>query len=180
MLTASSAVLVLALVGCGGSEGETETRVSGPTIERATAERLADLSDELSRSLDDGDPCAATEAAARLREDVTAAINDGKVPPVYLEELSGLANELVEQVPDCVEPTTTEDDDDGGGDEGEDDERRKKKQKDKKQDDDGSEPADTGTVPTETETPTTVETTTETTETTTESTTTTTTPEGDG
>jgi hypothetical protein len=35
---------------------------------------------------------------------VTEAINDGKVPDVYLEDLSGLVNEIEAQIPECVEP----------------------------------------------------------------------------
>jgi hypothetical protein len=62
------------------------------------------MSDEVAQHLDGGDGCAASESAARLREGVTAAINDGKVPDVYLEDLSGLVNEIEAQIPACAEP----------------------------------------------------------------------------
>jgi hypothetical protein len=62
------------------------------------------MSDEVAQHLDGGDPCAASESAVRLREAVTAAIKDGKVPEVYLEDLSGLVNEIEAQIPECVEP----------------------------------------------------------------------------
>jgi hypothetical protein len=62
------------------------------------------MSDEVAQHLDGGDACAASESAARLREGVTAAINDGKVPDVYLEDLSGLVNEIEAQIPACAEP----------------------------------------------------------------------------
>lgn len=62
------------------------------------------MSDEVAQHLDGGDPCAASESAAGLREAVTAAIKDGKVPEVYLEDLSGLVNEIEAEVPECVEP----------------------------------------------------------------------------
>jgi hypothetical protein len=62
------------------------------------------MSDEVAEHLDGGDACAASESAARLRESVTAAINDGKVPEVYLEDLSGLVNEIEAQIPECAEP----------------------------------------------------------------------------
>jgi hypothetical protein len=171
-LTACSAALALALAGCGGSEGETETEVAGPTIERATAERLAALSDEVGRSLDAGDACAALDAATRLREGVTAAINDGKVPTVYLEDLSGLTNEIEAQIPECAGPAPTPPEDEGQEDEDDDDGAKKGRKREKK--DRGpekpvsteSEPAETDTEATTTETDTTTTTTTMTTETT--------------
>jgi hypothetical protein len=85
------------------------------------------MSDEVAQQLDGGDPCAASESAVRLREAVTEAINDGKVPDVYLEDLSGLVNEIEDQIPECVEPAPPpppEDDD------------RRKKNKDKQEEDD--------------------------------------------
>ncbi|HEV2902458.1 MAG TPA: hypothetical protein VGW30_04270 [Gaiellaceae bacterium] len=119
---ACSAVLAVALAGCGDQEGQTEPEASGPPIERPIATELADLSDEVARQLESGDPCGAAAAAARLREGVTAAINEGKVPEPYLEDLSGLANEIEVQIPECVESPPP--------DEG--DEDRKKDKKDKK------------------------------------------------
>jgi hypothetical protein len=35
---------------------------------------------------------------------VTQAINAGEVPEVYLEDLSGLVNEIEAQIPECAEP----------------------------------------------------------------------------
>lgn len=115
MLTACSAALALA--GCGGQE-EQEPEVAGPRIEQATANELADLSDEVADRLDSGDSCGAAESAALLRERLTAAINEGKVPEAYLEELSGAANELELGVPSCnapPPPPDTDDEDDGKG-----------------------------------------------------------------
>jgi hypothetical protein len=34
---------------------------------------------------------------------VTEAINAGRVPEVYLEDLSGLVNEIEAQVPECIQ-----------------------------------------------------------------------------
>ncbi len=135
----------------------------GPRIERAVADQLAELSDELAGSLETGDSCAASQTAARLRDSVTQAINDGKVPEVYLEDLSGLANELQAQVPECVAPPPPPVED-------EDDEKKKKKKKKQKEDkdkgkdkekdrDDGDEdeniPTEPDPIPTVTETETT-------------------------
>ena len=163
MLTACSAALALA--GCGGQE-QAEPEVEGPRIERATANELADLSDDVADRLEGGDSCGAAESAAQLRERLTAAINEGKVPEAYLEELSGAANELELGVPNCIDkappppPDADEDDDDGKG-KGK-KEKGRKKGKDKKDDEEDttteSVPTDTTTIPEET---TTAETTTE-------------------
>jgi hypothetical protein len=119
-------VLAVALAGCGGDGEETQPEVAGPRIERPIATELADLSDEVARQLEGGDPCGAAATAARLREGVTAAINDGKVPEVYLEDLSGLANEIEVQIPQCAETPPPDEDDEGP----------KKGKKDKKDEED--------------------------------------------
>lgn len=96
----SSAVL---LAGCGGGGAEIEKTAPGPRIEGASAERLAGLSDEVARRLETGDACGAAEAAVQLRDGVSEAINDGAIPTIYLEDLSGFANELEAQIPVCAE-----------------------------------------------------------------------------
>lgn len=105
--------------------------MAGPRIERAIAAELADLSDEVARRLESGDPCGAAESAARLREGVTGAINESKVPEVYLEDLSGLANEIELQIPDCAESPSPSEDEEG-----------RKKDKDKKDKDEDHEGVD--------------------------------------
>lgn len=144
-LTACSGALAVALTGCGGNKTDTTAEAPGPRIERAVAEQLADLSDELASSLESGDSCAASQTAAQLRDSVTQAINDGKVPEVYLEDLSGLTNELEAQVPACVEPPPPSDEDDDG-----DDKKKKKKEKDKDGDEDEAEsiPTEPDPIPT--------------------------------
>ena len=57
---------------------------------------------------------------------MTEAINAGKVPEVYLEDLSGLVNEIEAQIPECVEPAPPPPEDDD----------RRKKDKDKQEEDD--------------------------------------------
>ncbi len=96
MLTACSA---LALAGCGGGESEVERRtVTGPTIESAVAERLASRSDKVAGLLDSGDARRAADEAGRLRVELTDAINDQAIPELYLEDLSGVVNELEAQI----------------------------------------------------------------------------------
>jgi hypothetical protein len=99
LLTACSA---LALAACGGEGGTVERQPNpGPPIERGTAEQLAVRSDEVARLLEAGDNCGAIAEGARLREELNAAINRGVIPEVYLEDLSGLVNEIQEQIPIC-------------------------------------------------------------------------------
>jgi hypothetical protein len=115
----------LALAACGGEEPQVEERtVTGPTIERGVAEDLAERSDNVANLLDQGDACGAKDEAAKLREDLTEAINNREIPPVYLEDLSALVNEIEAQtIPPCdaLQPpphTDTEEDKkkDGDGD----------------------------------------------------------------
>jgi bacterioferritin-associated ferredoxin len=105
----------LALAACGGEQKEVEQRtVSGPTIERAVAARLASRSEKVASLLDAGEACGAKREAALLRNELTAAINDGKVPSLYLEDLSGVVNEIQAQMPLCAELERRDDDDENG------------------------------------------------------------------
>jgi hypothetical protein len=102
LLTGCSA---LALAACGGEEQQVDRRTqTGPTIDAGVAEPLAQRSDKVAALLDSGDTCAAREEAARLRADLTEAINADSIPELYLEELSGVVNELEAQIPPCQQP----------------------------------------------------------------------------
>jgi hypothetical protein len=108
LLTGCSA---LALAACGGDEQNVDRpTVTGPTIDAVVAEPLAERSDKVAALLDGGDTCAAREEAARLRADLTEAINADSIPELYLEDLSGVVNELEAQIPPCqqAEPPPTE------------------------------------------------------------------------
>ena len=119
LLTACSAV---ALAGCGGDGQQVERRTdTTPRIERAVAERLAARSDKVANLLQGDDACGAAEEAARLRADLTASV--GAIPELYLEDLSGLVNEIQAQIPPCERPSGEAGDDDGNG---------KKKEREKK------------------------------------------------
>jgi len=92
----------LALAACGGGENEVERRTdTRPTIESTVAERLATHSDKVASLLSSGDACGAKQEAGRLRAELTTAIDDRAIPELYLEDLSGVVNELVAQIPPC-------------------------------------------------------------------------------
>lgn len=114
----------IALAACGGEENETERRTeTWPTIERSLATSLAARSDAVADLLDRGDNCGAAAEAARLRDEVTASI--GAIPQVYVEDFSGLVNEIQAQIPPCEPPP----EDDRKEDEEEDDDDRGKGKK---------------------------------------------------
>jgi hypothetical protein len=110
-LTACSAV---ALAGCGGDGKQVERRTdTTPRIERAVADRLAARSDKVANLLESGDSCRAAEAATGLRADLNASV--ARIPELYLEDLSGLVNEIQAQIPPCAQPVEDDDADDDGG-----------------------------------------------------------------
>lgn len=93
----------LVLAACGGDGNQVDERSNpGPGIERGTAEQLAVRSDEVARLLEAGDNCSAMAEGARLRDELSAAIARGVIPEIYLEDLSGVVNEIQAQIPPCV------------------------------------------------------------------------------
>lgn len=131
MLTACSA---LTLAACGGDEGRVERRANpGPPIERGTAEQLAVRSDEVARLLEGGDNCGAMAEGARLRDELNTAISRGVIPEVYLEDLSGLVNEIQAQIPVCEEVAQVPPPPRGGHDRGK---KRKNKHRNENEGDD--------------------------------------------
>ncbi len=128
------------MAGCGGGGGNTAPP-PGPAIERATAEQLASKSDAIADALDGGDVCSAAGLADELNDQVIEAINAGRIPAAFQEDLQARANELVNTV-NCPPPTDT----------GQSDDEKKKdkgKKKDKQQTQD--EPVPTEPLPTITE-----------------------------
>jgi hypothetical protein len=106
---------VLAATGCGGSERSAETTPPRPTLPRAVADDLAARSDAIADALDANDVCTAAVRADELQAATIAAINEGKVPEPFQENLQARANELVNTINCPPPPTTTEEDDEGEG-----------------------------------------------------------------
>jgi hypothetical protein len=135
LLTACSA---LALAACGGDSPNVEERSNpGPPIERGTAEQLASRSEEVARLLEGGDNCTAMAEAGRLRDELNAAIERGVIPEIYLEDLSGIVNEIQVQIPVCdtdVAQVPPPPRGDGGRGEKRGKDKEKKKDEDKKKD----------------------------------------------
>jgi hypothetical protein len=111
LLTACSA---LALASCGGEEQKVAPPPPppppAPTIAASVASPLAGRSEKVAALLDAGDTCGAFTEAASLRSDLTAAINQGAIPQLYLEDLSALVNEIAAQIPPCRQPPQADDD----------------------------------------------------------------------
>ena len=62
------------------------------------ARQLVAGSEGIVEKLDEGDECAASEAAQTLRRQTIEAINAGRVPAALQEELQGSVNELAETI----------------------------------------------------------------------------------
>jgi len=134
---------VLAVAGCGGGGGDTAPP-PGPAIERATAERLASTSDAIADALDEGDVCGAAGLADELNGQVIDAINAGRIPPAFQEDLQARANELVNSV-NCPPPTTEEP---AEGDEDSKEKKKEEKKEEKKSDEQQAPPEETEPLPT--------------------------------
>jgi len=122
--------------GCG-SDGE-DTAAAGGGIPSDTANRLAEMSDEISASLENGDVC---DAAARA-DDLKAAVSEARIPAELRPEVEAGADQLVNVVNCDAEPetTTTEEEDD--------EEKRDDEQSDESSEHDkGKEPPDSSGPP---------------------------------
>lgn len=82
-------MLVLLASGCGGEE---------PRLPSDLAERLAVRSESVAALLDGGNPCGARSETQRLQADTIAAVNAGRIPPAFQEELLAAVTELVESI----------------------------------------------------------------------------------
>ncbi len=96
-LAASSCALLLA--GCGGG-GRAAPKPRPPRIPADVAQQLATEADQVAAA--STEDCSARGAATRLRQDVIAAIQSGRVPPRYQEPLLSSANDLVDRIGACT------------------------------------------------------------------------------
>jgi hypothetical protein len=88
-------VTALAVAGCGGTEDNAPTESALP---RALANKLAAKSEGVAAKLDAGDSCGAAADAASLKETALAAIDAGRVPAAFADELAASVTELVSQI----------------------------------------------------------------------------------
>ena len=137
----ATACSALVLASCGGETEQqadrTTTTAVGPSIPASVAERLAQRSDSIAAHLDAGDHCAAGKEAQKLRAELTRAVPE--IPPDYLEDLSGLVNEIQAQIPVCAQippPLKSPHDDEDDEHEKKDKHKGKGKKKEKHEGDD--------------------------------------------
>jgi hypothetical protein len=95
------------LAGCGGGSEKATTRPTPPRIPAGVADRLAAAADRVAGT----QGCAAREVAVAFRSDVIAQI--GRVPARYQEQLTSAANDLVDRIPPCPQPTNDDNQDEG-------------------------------------------------------------------
>jgi hypothetical protein len=87
------------LAGCGsGSENRAAPQ---PKIPAPVATALASRSDEVAKALAVGDQCRALSLAQQLQQETVAAINAGRVPGAFQEQLGSTVGDLVSRI-QCV------------------------------------------------------------------------------
>jgi hypothetical protein len=95
-LVAALAV-ALCLAGCGS-----EHRVAPqPKLPAPVASALASRSDEVAKALAGGDQCRALSLAQQLQQETIAAINAGRVPGAFQEQLGSTVGDLLSRI-QCV------------------------------------------------------------------------------
>jgi hypothetical protein len=97
---------VLCLTGCGS--GSKPRAAPQPKLPQAVAAALASRSDEVERALTAGDSCRALSLAQQLQRETVAAINGGRIPGAYQEQLGSTVGDLVSRIA-CVPATKTHD-----------------------------------------------------------------------
>ena len=90
---------VLCLAGCAG--GSEHRAAPQPRLPQPVAAALAWRSDEVARALTAGDPCGAHGLALQLQKETLAAINAGRIPGAFQEQLGSTVGDLVSRIK-CV------------------------------------------------------------------------------
>ncbi len=104
------------LAGCGGSDERGAP--PPPRLPAELAGRLAQRADTVAARLDAGDPCGAAREASGLQQASIAAINAGRVPERFQEELQAAVSELAadaQQACASLPPPTTAEQEHGRG-----------------------------------------------------------------
>jgi hypothetical protein len=111
------------VAGCGGDGREQ----SAPTLPAAVASELATRSDAVAAKLEADDPCGALADAESLQQEAIAAIDAGRVPRRYQEELTAAVDSLATSIsctitaPQAPDAAAEDEDDHEAEDEGDDD-----------------------------------------------------------
>lgn len=111
--------LLLVAAGCGGGE-ESASPLPAPV-----ANELAARSDAVAERLEAGDACGARAEADALQAAAIDAVNDGRVPARYQEELVSSVGALATSV-ECVPPPVARENDDGEDGKGKGKEKKRK------------------------------------------------------
>ena len=90
---------VLCLAGCGG--GSERRAAPQPSLRQPVAAALASRSDEVARALSAGDACRARSLALQLQRETIAAINAGRIPGAFQEQLGSTVGDMVSRI-QCV------------------------------------------------------------------------------
>jgi hypothetical protein len=90
---------VLCLAGCGS--GSERRAAPQPRLPQPVAAALALRSDEVARALIAGDPCRAGSLAQQFQRETIAAINAGRIPAAFQEQLGSTVADLVSRI-QCV------------------------------------------------------------------------------
>jgi hypothetical protein len=96
---AAALAAVLCLAGCGS--GPEHRAAPQPRLPQPVAAALASRSDEVARALSAGDACGARNVALQLQGETIAAINAGRIPRAFQEQLGSTVGDLVSRI-QCV------------------------------------------------------------------------------
>jgi len=86
----------LCLAGCGG--GSQHRAAPQPKLPPPVATALASRSDDVAQTLAAGDSCRALTLAQQLQQETVAAINAGRVPAPFQEQLGSTVGDLVARI----------------------------------------------------------------------------------
>jgi hypothetical protein len=99
-------VVAFCLAGCGsGSEHRVAPQ---PKLPAPVASALASRSDEVAQALAGGDQCRALSLAQQLQKETISAINAGRVPGAFQEQLGSSVGDLLSRI-QCVPVAKSQD-----------------------------------------------------------------------